>query len=86
MIEALGTLVILLGALLLVIGFLWFVIAAFQESVLWGLGVLFVPFVHLIFLVLGWDRAKRPFFLQLVGLALVLFAAFVLGAAGHQRY
>lgn len=86
MIEALGTLVMVVGALMLVIGSIWFVVTAFQESVLWGLGVLFVPFVHLVFLLLGWDRAKRPFFLQLFGIAVVVFAAFVLGAAGHHRY
>ncbi len=83
MIEAFGVLVLLVGCLLALVGFIWFVIAAFQESVLWGLGVLFVPFVHLIFLVLGWDRAKRPFFLQLFGVAMIVFAAIVLGAIGH---
>lgn len=34
---------------------------AFQESVLWGLGSLFVPFVSLIFVIMHWERAKGPF-------------------------
>ncbi len=69
-----------LGLVLLVIGGIWFVIAAFREGILWGLGVLFVPFVSLIFLVLGWPEAKRPFFLQLAGLGVILLAALVLSA------
>ncbi len=69
-----------LGLVLLVIGGIWFVIAAFREGILWGLGVLFVPFVSLIFLVLGWPEAKRPFFLQLVGLGFILVAMLALSA------
>lgn len=69
-----------LGLVLLVIGGIWFILAAFREGILWGLGVLFVPFVSLIFLILGWPEAKRPFFLQLTGLGLILLAALALSA------
>lgn len=69
-----------LGLVLLVIGGIWFIIAAFREGILWGLGVLFIPFVSLIFLVLGWPEAKRPFFLQLAGLGFILVAALALSA------
>lgn len=69
-----------LGLVLLVIGGIWFIIAAFKEGLLWGLGVLFVPFVSLVFLILGWPEAKRPFFLQLAGVGLILLAALALSA------
>ena len=69
-----------LGLVLLVIGGIWFIIAAFKEGILWGLGVLFVPFVSLVFLILGWPEAKRPFFLQLTGIGLIVLAALVLSA------
>ncbi|MCA9040918.1 MAG: hypothetical protein KDA65_11270 [Planctomycetaceae bacterium] len=37
------------------------VVRAFQESVLWGLAVLFIPFAIIVFLVKFWDRCKQPF-------------------------
>lgn len=90
MVDALAALSVWLGFALLVIGGVWFIIAAFQEGLLWGLGVLFVPFVPLVFLVLGWDRARRPFGFQLLGIGLVLFGVFVLSApipgVHHHRW
>ncbi len=40
---------------------LWFISTAFQESALWGLAVLFVPFAPIAFVAMHWDAAKRPF-------------------------
>ena len=62
-----------LGIALIIIGGIGTLIAAFKTSILWGLGCLLIAPVSLIFLVLHWDVAKNPFFLQLVGVAL-LFA------------
>lgn len=42
-------------------------IKAFQESVLWGLGYLFVPFVALVFVIKFWDDCKKPFLYSLLG-------------------
>jgi uncharacterized membrane protein len=75
--EFLGTIALWVGVILCLIGGIGFLIAAFRESILWGLGVLFLPFVSLIFLVLHWSRAKDSFFLQLYGVALILIAALV---------
>ena len=59
-----------LGIVLVVIGGIGTLIAAFKTSILWGIGCLLLAPVSLIFLILHWDVAKNPFFLQLVGLAL----------------
>ena len=53
-------------------------VKAFQTSVLWGLGYIFVPFVSLIFVVLYWQETKKPF-LYLVGGAAILLVGVVLG-------
>ena len=37
------------------------VVIAFKESVLWGLGCLFLPLVSLVFVALHWDQAKYAF-------------------------
>ena len=68
------------GFLLMLVGGIAFIVAAFRESILWGLGVMFVPFVSLIFLVLNWSRTKDSFFLQLYGVALIVLAVVVLHA------
>lgn len=78
--DGIGALFVLFGFVLLCIGSIWFIVTAFQESILWGLGVLFFHPVSLIFLILGWERAKRPFFLELLGLGILLFGALVLKA------
>ena len=80
MVDTLGALSVWAGFLLLVVGGIWFIVTAFRESILWGLGVLFVPLVPLIFLILEWPSAKRPFFWQLWGIALVVLGAVVLSA------
>ena len=64
-----------LGIALLVIGAIGTLIAAFKTSILWGLGCLLIAPVSLIFLVLHWDVAKNPFFLQLIGFALAYFGS-----------
>ena len=60
-----------LGVIVFIIGGIGTLIAAFKTSILWGLGCLLIAPVSLIFLVLHWDVAKNPFFLQLIGLVLV---------------
>ena len=63
------------GIGIFIIGGIGTLIAAFKESLLWGLGCLLFTPISLVFLVLHWQKAKNPFFLQLVGLAVVLLGA-----------
>ncbi len=66
-----------IGIIVFLIGGIGTLIAAFQTSMLWGLGCLLIAPVSLLFLVMHWDVAKNPFFLQMAGLA----AAFI-GSTG----
>lgn len=70
-----GTLLLWIGIALFLLGSFAFLIAAFRESILWGLLVLFVSPCGLIFLVLHWSRAKNSFFLMLWGWGFVLASA-----------
>ena len=49
------------------------------ESILWGLGCIFVPFVSLIFLIMHWDTAGKPFLIQLAGVVAVIAASVMIG-------
>jgi hypothetical protein len=60
------------GGLLLLVGSIMFVVNAFKVSVAWGLGVLFLAPVGLVFLVKNWRESKKSFLLSLVGAALVV--------------
>lgn len=79
--EIVGAVAMWIGLVLMVVGAIWFLVAAFQEGILWGLGVLLLPVVWIVFLVLHWGRAKDPFFLQLYGIAAVLLGALAFGAS-----
>lgn len=70
--EIIGITLIVIGGLIgLVFGVL-LIIAAFKESILWGLGYLFVPFVSLIFVIVHWDEAKAPFLKGLLCLPFIV--------------
>lgn len=66
-----------IGIIVFVIGGIGTLIAAFKTSLLWGLGCLFIAPVSLVFLILHWDVAKNPFFLQLAGLAILIVGSSV---------
>jgi hypothetical protein len=67
----------MLGLAILVIGGLWLLIEAFTTSILWGIGCLLITPVSLVFIFVHWDKAKSPFILQLVGLALIMSNTFL---------
>lgn len=77
---------ILVGGLIGLLSGLLFLVAAFNTSTLWGLGCIFVPFVSLLFLVMNWEVAKRPFIANVIGTVL-LFGGYVplLSALPHPE-
>jgi len=68
------------SSILAVTASLWLMVAAFKESILWGLGVVFVPFVPLIFIAMRWHVAKKPFFISLLAGGLTLIAVAMMAA------
>ncbi len=56
---------LILPALVLawIVGAIWMVIAALRVSVVWFLAVILIPGAALVFAILHWDVAKKPFFL-----------------------
>lgn len=71
------------GWLVSIIGSIMLLIVAFKESVLWGLGCLFIPFVALVFIIMHWSISKRAFFIQLAGIALIFLAVILGGGSAH---
>lgn len=70
-----------LGFVIIFIGAIGFLIAAFKTSLLWGLGCLLLSPISLVFLVLYWQDAKNPFFLQLIGIFIVFLGSMFISPA-----
>lgn len=72
--------ILLIAGLLVSLGAgLWLLVLAFQESIWWGLGSLLLSPVMLVFVILHWQQAKRPFLINLGGVALM-----IVGVLGGQ--
>ena len=70
--EALSLILTVIAAIIAVIYGVTLIIKAFQVSVWWGLGYMFVPFVALIFIVMHWQVAKEPFVKSLIAIPLMI--------------
>lgn len=81
---ALGIGLLIIAVIVSLVGGIMFTIAAFRQSALWGLAVLFIPFANLVFLVKYWQEAKKSFFINLAGcgVGVVAMIALVVGGAG----
>lgn len=66
------------GFMISLVGSILFLVAAFRQSVPWGLAVLLLPFAALVFLFMHWSQAKRAFMVQLLG-TLIGILVFILG-------
>lgn len=71
-----------IGLAIVIIGSIGFLIAAFKQSILWGLGCLLFAPISFIFLFMHWPEAKNPFLLQLVGILVLFLAALTQAETG----
>jgi hypothetical protein len=63
---------IYLGLALALVGNVMILIAAFRQSILWGLASLIVPFAILGFVVTHWSETKKGFLILVLGGILVV--------------
>ena len=62
--ETLGMVLIVLALLVGFVSYIWRMVLAFQQSLVWGLGsLLFTPLI-LVFGLLHWSKTKQPFLSQ----------------------
>ena len=70
--ECLASVVVIAGFAALVIGAIWLIVLAFQQGIGWGLAVLFIPLVSLVFGVLYWSITRTAMLCHIAGIVLVL--------------
>ncbi|MHC4159031.1 MAG: ankyrin repeat domain-containing protein [Planctomycetota bacterium] len=59
------------------IAYIWFLVIAFREDILWGFYCLLLPIVTPVFLIEYWDKCKKPFYLSLIGGAIIFIGMFL---------
>jgi hypothetical protein len=75
--EILQLILMAVGGVIFLVGGLWFLVESFREGIWWGLGCLLISPVQLVFLILHWGVAKKPFGIQLLGIAMMFVSAFL---------
>jgi len=83
--EILGFILLGVGAIVMLIFGIILIVKAFQTSIWWGLGSIFIPFVQLIFVIMHWDVAKSPFLKMLIGLPLYIIGFVILISSGAMN-
>ncbi|MCK5834976.1 MAG: hypothetical protein KAG98_04525 [Lentisphaeria bacterium] len=83
--EVLGLVFYLVGLLIAIVYSILFLVEAFKVHVGWGLGCMFLPIVPLVFLILHWDVAKRPFLRSLLAIPFYLIGGVLVGMTVAQN-
>ena len=66
--ENLEGIALIIGSIVLLIGFIMIVIQAFKQSAMWGIAVLLIPFVGFVFVARYWTEGRNGFLISVVGL------------------
>jgi hypothetical protein len=82
-----GTILLIAGGIIILVYGIFILVNAFKESILWGLGSLFVPFVSLIYVFMHWELNKKPFIRYLIGAVILIIGGVlsVVGTAGTME-
>jgi len=76
---ALGGIILVVGWIVALVGSIMVLIAAFKESIVWGLLSLFVPVVILIFALTHWAESKKGVFFWIGGIILLVVGGVIAG-------
>ena len=79
--ELVGMILWGIGGIISLIGGIWFLVVAFRQTIWWGLGSLFIPIVALVFLIMHWGDAAKPFFVSLLGVVIMVVVAVLIPGA-----
>ncbi len=79
LISGLWFFLICMTMLVLVVASLWLLVEAFSEHFLWGLALLFIPMAYVVFSLLNWEKAAKPFLLGLAALGVLMVEMLITG-------
>ncbi len=76
--EIIGWLLMGVGGIMSLIYSIIVLIKAFQTSIWWGIGSLLIGLVGLIFVLMHWAEAGKPFLMSLLGVGIMIAGAALL--------
>lgn len=76
-----------LGLVLSLVGWIWGLVQAFNEEMVWGLLYLFVPFASLVFYIKKWSNKKirKTFLIGLTGTVMMLLGSLITAIFGSNN-
>ena len=83
--ETVGFAVLVIGVIVCAVGYIMIVVAAFKESFLWGLGILFFNPVILVFVILNWSAAGKGFLTYLAGAGIAVAGMVLIAASAPDQ-
>lgn len=81
--EMLGKTFVIEAAFFSIVASIMMLVASFSTGIFWGLGVLFVPFVSLLFVICHWSKAKKAFILALTAAAIAFCGVLMISFAQY---
>jgi len=75
----------LIGITVCFAGYIWFLVIAFKEDIVWGFACLLIPIVSIGFLTLHWEKCKKSLVLIVAG-ALLCFVGAILEQAFRMSW
>ena len=73
--EFIGVILLVIASIMCIIYSIKLIVIAFQESVLWGLLYLFLPFANLYFIITRWAECSSAFLRSLIAVAFMIVGA-----------
>lgn len=64
----------ILGVIVFAVGAIWLLVVAFKVEVPWGVACILIPCASLVFLMVHWDKAWKPFAVKVAGVLIILLA------------
>ena len=83
MLNLIGLILLGVGGIAALVFGIMILVEAFKESILWGLGSLFVPFVMLIFVFMHWERTKTNFIRWAIAFVVYLIGLGMIAASNN---
>ena len=74
-----GSLLMLVGCIIALVYGIILLVKAFQTSIWWGLAYLLIPFAALVFVIVHWEVAKKPFLMSLLSIPFIIVGAILGG-------
>ena len=76
--ETIGMILLFIGMIIAFIYGVKLIIIAFQESILWGLLYLFLPFANLYFIITRWATCRGPVLKALLSIPFIIIGVLLM--------